>query len=64
MAAPEILRSGNHGEIERWRRRQSLERTLRRRPDLLATAELRQLGSRPTLAQLGWSGVDGDPPIA
>ena len=63
MAAPEILRSGNHGEIERWRRRQSLERTLRRRPDLLATAELSN-SDRAYLAQLGWSGVDGDPPIA
>ena len=32
---PEVLRSGNHQEIERWRRRQQLERTKKRRPDLL-----------------------------
>ncbi len=32
---PEVLRSGDHGEIERWRREQALERTRRRRPDLL-----------------------------
>lgn len=37
---PEILLSGNHGEIERWRRRESLRRTFERRPDLLADADL------------------------
>ena len=37
---PETLLSGNHGEIERWRRRQSLRRTLERRPDLLDGVEL------------------------
>ena len=34
-AVPEVLRSGDHGEIERWRREKALERTKRRRPDLL-----------------------------
>jgi tRNA (guanine37-N1)-methyltransferase len=33
---PEVLLSGNHEEIRRWRRRQALEKTWRRRPDLLA----------------------------
>ncbi|MGI6264874.1 MAG: tRNA (guanosine(37)-N1)-methyltransferase TrmD [Acutalibacteraceae bacterium] len=37
---PEILLSGHHANIEVWRRRQSLIRTLLRRPDLLARAEL------------------------
>jgi tRNA (guanine37-N1)-methyltransferase len=32
---PEVLLSGHHAEIERWRRRQALERTWKRRPDLL-----------------------------
>jgi tRNA (guanine37-N1)-methyltransferase len=32
---PEVLLSGNHGEIARWRREQSIKRTLERRPDLL-----------------------------
>lgn len=32
---PEVLRSGNHAEIEKWRQRQSLERTRERRPDML-----------------------------
>lgn len=37
---PEVLRSGHHANIEKWRREQSLERTLKWRPDLLETAEL------------------------
>jgi len=37
---PEILRSGNHAAIARWRRKESLRRTLERRPDLLEAAEL------------------------
>jgi tRNA (guanine37-N1)-methyltransferase len=35
---PEVLRSGDHGRIARWRRAQALRRTLARRPDLLARA--------------------------
>ena len=57
MAAPEVLRSGNHAEIERWRRQQSLERTLRLRPDLLDTAPLTN-SDRAYLASLGWNGGD------
>jgi tRNA (guanine37-N1)-methyltransferase len=34
-AVPEILLSGHHAEIDRWRREQAAERTRRRRPDLL-----------------------------
>ena len=37
---PEVLRSGDHGAIARWRREQALLRTARRRPDLLEHAEL------------------------
>jgi tRNA (guanine37-N1)-methyltransferase len=37
---PEVLRSGNHAAIARWRRKESLRRTLERRPDLLEEAEL------------------------
>jgi tRNA (guanine37-N1)-methyltransferase len=33
---PDVLRSGDHGRIARWRRAQALRRTLERRPDLLA----------------------------
>jgi tRNA (guanine37-N1)-methyltransferase len=38
--APEILLSGHHAEIAKWRRARSLERTLERRPDLLSRASL------------------------
>jgi len=41
-SVPEVLLSGNHEQIRKWRRAQSLERTLRRRPDLLETAPLTQ----------------------
>jgi tRNA (guanine37-N1)-methyltransferase len=37
---PDVLLSGHHAEIERWRLRQSLARTLERRPELLAGREL------------------------
>ena len=40
MVVPEVLRSGNHGLIARWRLKQSLQRTLARRPDLLARRSL------------------------
>lgn len=37
---PDVLISGHHREIEKWRRRESLRRTLTRRPDLLKQADL------------------------
>ncbi|PYY10146.1 MAG: tRNA (guanosine(37)-N1)-methyltransferase TrmD [Acidobacteria bacterium] len=40
MPVPEVLVSGNHEEIRRWRRRRALEKTLRNRPDLLNRVEL------------------------
>jgi tRNA (guanine37-N1)-methyltransferase len=40
LAVPEILLSGNHGAIERWRREESLRHTLKKRPDLLPKVEL------------------------
>jgi len=39
-AVPEVLRSGNHAEIARWRRREAIRRTLERRPELLEQADL------------------------
>lgn len=35
MDVPAVLRSGDHGKVERWRRAQALQRTIERRPDLL-----------------------------
>ncbi len=40
MRVPEVLLSGNHAEIERWRKREAVARTLARRPDLIAGAAL------------------------
>ena len=37
---PDVLLSGNHAEIAQWRKRESLRRTLHRRPDLLDNANL------------------------
>lgn len=50
---PEILLSGNHAEIATWRHRESLRRTLERRPDLLSQAELSE-EDRGFLRSLGW----------
>ena len=40
MEVPEVLLSGNHEKIRRWRRKEALRRTLLRRPDLLEKANL------------------------
>jgi tRNA (guanine37-N1)-methyltransferase len=42
---PDVLLSGNHAEIARWRRREALERTRNRRPDLLRQDHLDELSS-------------------
>ena len=40
QTVPDVLLSGNHQQIERWRRKQALGRTYDRRPDLLANVAL------------------------
>ena len=40
IKVPDVLMSGNHEDIKRWRRKSALEKTLRNRPDLLERAEL------------------------
>jgi len=40
LRVPDVLLSGNHAEIRRWRKREALTRTLERRPDLLDGASL------------------------
>ncbi len=63
MAVPEILLSGHHAEIAKWRRRQSIRRTARRRPDLLVKAALtdeeRLLAEEATTAD---DGTGASPP--
>ena len=39
---PEVLLSGHHGNIEKWRRQQSLKRTFERRPELLEQEEVQE----------------------
>ena len=50
---PEVLLMGNHREIEMWRRRESLLRTRRRRPDLLTDTVL-------TEQEKGWVAEESD----
>lgn len=40
LTVPAVLTSGHHAEVERWRRREALRRTVDRRPDLLESADL------------------------
>jgi len=56
---PEVLRSGDHGAVGRWRRDQALRRTLERRPDLLEEADLTALDLE-ALARFGAGGHGGD----
>ena len=59
---PEVLLSGDHARIARWRRDQALRRTSERRPDLLAALDPAALDAadRAVLAELGWAvGPDG-----
>jgi tRNA (guanine37-N1)-methyltransferase len=51
MQVPEVLLSGNHDAIMKWRRRESLRATLIKRPDLLETADLSD-EDRKVLAEL------------
>ena len=51
LAVPEVLTSGHHAEVDRWRRQQALKRTWERRSDLLETAPLTE-EDRTYLAQL------------
>ncbi|GIG28016.1 tRNA (guanosine(37)-N1)-methyltransferase TrmD [Cellulomonas marina] len=65
LEVPEVLLSGHHGRVARWRRDQALERTARRRPDLLAALDVAALdrADRALLAGLGWT-VLGDRLVA
>jgi len=51
-AVPPVLLSGHHAEIEKWRRRERLRRTLERRPDLIERAEGLEPADRAVLDEL------------
>jgi tRNA (guanine37-N1)-methyltransferase len=53
LPVPEVLRSGDHGRIARWRRDQALARTAERRPDLLAALPQDALSDRDRDALAG-----------
>lgn len=55
LSVPPILLSGNHGEVDAWRRREALRRTYERRPDLLEHVELDD-ADRRFLRSLGFEG--------
>ncbi|MCL2595698.1 MAG: tRNA (guanosine(37)-N1)-methyltransferase TrmD [Promicromonosporaceae bacterium] len=57
LDVPEVLFSGHHANIARWRRDQALIRTAERRPDLVAALEPSALDKhdRALLAELGWA---------
>ena len=46
LKVPDVLLSGNHAEIRRWRKREAVARTLARRPDLLDAADAGRRGTR------------------
>ena len=58
LAVPDVLRSGNHAAIDRWRRDRALERTLERRPDLLAALPEGALDQRDHALLRSLTGVD------
>ena len=61
MEVPEVLLSGDHAKINKWRREQSLDVTLRLRPDLFATAPMTE---KERAAALERAARDGDAPQA
>jgi tRNA (guanine37-N1)-methyltransferase len=64
---PEVLLSGHHAKIERWRRDRALERTARLRPDMIAALDVAGLDKHDLalLAELGWApGPDADGGLA
>lgn len=69
LAVPPVLLSGHHAEIARWRREQSILRTVRRRPDLLPQADLTGIeralverAAREATAEAGAGNGDRSPP--
>jgi tRNA (guanine37-N1)-methyltransferase len=55
VGVPEVLRSGDHAAIARWRRREALRRTLERRPDMLSGAAL-DASDIKMMREMGWEG--------
>ena len=65
LDAPDVLASGHHANVARWRRDQALTRTSRRRPDMIAALAVAGLdrADRTVLTDLGWD-LSGERPVA
>jgi tRNA (guanine37-N1)-methyltransferase len=69
-SVPDVLRSGDHGRVDRWRRAQALRRTLAARPDLiearggLSPEDLQLLDEFPEIPEISESGGPDDDPEA
>jgi tRNA (guanine37-N1)-methyltransferase len=59
LTVPPVLLSGHHAEIERWRRREALKRTIARRPDLIADPAALDAEDRALLNELLEQGEKG-----
>ncbi|MDM7856072.1 tRNA (guanosine(37)-N1)-methyltransferase TrmD [Cellulomonas alba] len=61
LEVPDVLLSGHHARVARWRRDEALARTSQRRPDLVAALDVAELDKHDlaTLDGLGWVVVDG-----
>jgi tRNA (guanine37-N1)-methyltransferase len=64
LDVPEVLRSGDHGRIERWRRDEALLRTAARRPDLLAALAPQTLDKKDVTVLTGAGFQVPDPTMA
>lgn len=61
LGVPEVLKNGNHAQIEQWRRREAIKRTWRNRPDMLRHAPLTE-AERYYLATLAQDDAQHPPP--
>lgn len=61
LEVPDVLLSGHHARIHRWRRDQALRRTAARRPDMVRALAVDGLDRQDleVLAEVGWAVVDG-----
>jgi tRNA (guanine37-N1)-methyltransferase len=61
LEVPEVLLSGHHGRVERWRRDEAITRTAARRPDMIEALDPAALDKHDLrlLAELGWAVADG-----
>ena len=59
LGVPPVLLSGHHAEIDRWRRREALKRTIERRPDLIVEADALDPEDRALLKELLEQGEKG-----